>query len=98
MKRVNQHTLCAGWLALVCASHLTRTLDSSHSFHLHASKKVHQVTELYKRMDDVYREACLLYGEDPYPKSDESGGTSQGFHNFFSYFQRFIWDWKVCMN
>lgn len=80
----------------MCVSHLVRALDSSHSFHLHASKKVHQVTELYKRMDDVYREACLLYGEDPYPKSDESS-TGQGFHNFFSYFQKFIWDWKVCV-
>ena len=45
-------------------------------------------------MDDVYREACLLYGEDPYPKTDESS-TAQGFQNFFSYFQKFVWDWKV---
>lgn len=46
-------------------------------------------------MDDVYREACLLYGEDPYPKTDESS-SAQSFQNFFSYFQKFVWDWKVC--
>jgi hypothetical protein len=65
------------------------------SFHSHAYKKVHQMSEQYKRMDDVYREVCQLFSEEPYPtQQDTSAQSSQTFCNFFTHFQRFIWDWK----
>lgn len=61
-------------------------MTALHSFYSHAHKKVYLMTETYKKMDDAYREVCLMFSESP--KTTEPS-------DFFGAFQRFIQDWKV---
>ena len=62
------------------------SLTISHCFFKHAQKKVDNLTETYTKMDDVYREVCLMFSENP--KSTEPS-------DFFGSFKKFITDWKV---
>ena len=45
------------------------------------------MTETYSKMDDAYREVCLMFSESP--KMTEPS-------DFFGMFAKFITDWKVC--
>ena len=58
----------------------------SHSFYLHAHKKVEILTETYSKMEDAYREVCLMFSESP--KTTEPS-------DFFGMFQKFVKAWKV---
>lgn len=62
------------------------SLTSWHSFYLHAHKKVNIMTETYSKMEDAYREVCLMFSESP--KTMEPS-------DFFGMFQKFVKSWKV---
>ena len=56
------------------------------SFYLHAQKKVEILTETFSKMEDAYREVCLMFSESP--KTVEPS-------EFFGMFQKFVRAWKV---
>ena len=68
------------------ASQYVVSLTLSHSFYLHAHKKVEIMTETYAKMEDAYREVCLMFSESP-KTVDPS--------EFFGMFQKFVKAWKV---
>ena len=57
-----------------------------HSFCSHAKRKVEEITEEHKKMDDAYREVCLMFNE-----SSKTIEPSE----FFTQFTQFINEWKV---
>ena len=57
-----------------------------HSFCNHAKHKVEHITEEHKKMDDAYREVCIMF--------NESSKTTEP-SEFFSQFTQFINEWKV---
>ena len=57
-----------------------------HSFCSHAKHKVEHITEEHKKMDDAYREVCIMF--------NESSRTTEP-SEFFSQFAQFISEWKV---
>ena len=57
-----------------------------HSFCNHAKHKVEFITEEYKKMDDAYREVCIMF--------NESSKTTEP-SEFFTQFTQFISEWKV---
>ena len=61
-------------------------LTESHSFFLHAQKKVDILTDTFSKMEDAYREVCLMFSESP--KTMEPS-------DFFGMFQKFVRTWKV---
>ena len=62
------------------------TLTPVHSFYNHAHKKVEHLGELFDKMEDAYREACLMFNESP-KTTDPT--------DFFGIFRGFIFEWKV---
>ena len=57
-----------------------------HSFCNHAKQKIEDISEEYKKMDDAYREVCIMF--------NESSKTTEP-SEFFSQFTQFISEWKV---
>ena len=57
-----------------------------HSFHKHASKKMEHLNATFAKMEDAYREICLMFSENP-KTTDPS--------DFFGIFAKFTRDWKV---
>ena len=62
------------------------SLTRLQSFFLHAQKKVDILTETFSKMEDAYREVCLMFSESP--KTVEPS-------DFFGMFQKFVKVWKV---
>lgn len=58
----------------------------SHSFCSHAKGKVQHITEEHKKMNDAYREVCIMF--------NESSKTTEPAE-FFSQFTQFINEWKA---
>ena len=56
------------------------------SFYLHAQKKVDILTDTFSKMEDAYREVCLMFSESP--KTVEPS-------DFFGMFHKFVKTWKV---
>lgn len=69
---------------IICLMFISLTM--SHSFYLHAHKKVEIMTETYSKMEDAYREVCLMFSESP--KTVEPS-------DFFGMFQKFVKAWKA---
>jgi hypothetical protein len=59
------------------------------SFYLHAQKKVEILTETFSKMEDAYREVCLMFSESP--KTVEPS-------EFFGMFQKFVRAWKQAVH
>ena len=57
-----------------------------YSFYNQAHKKVQHLGESFAKMEDAYREACLMFSESP-KNVDPT--------DFFRLFQNFIKEWKV---
>lgn len=62
------------------------TLTPVYSFYNQAHKKVQHLGESFAKMEDAYREACLMFSESP-KNIDPT--------DFFCLFQNFIKEWKV---
>ena len=62
------------------------TLTPVYSFYNQAHKKVQHLGESFAKMEDAYREACLMFSERP-KNIDPT--------DFFCLFQNFIKEWKV---
>ena len=62
------------------------TLTPVYSFCNQAHKKVQHLGESFAKMEDAYREACLMFSESP-KNIDPT--------DFFCLFQNFIKAWKV---
>ena len=61
-------------------------LTAAHSYFNLAKRKVDLVVETYAKMEDAYREVCLMFDESP-KQTDPS--------DFFGIFANFIKEWKV---
>ena len=59
----------------------------SYSFHRQATKKIENLNATFSKMEDAYRELCLMFSENP-KTMDPS--------DLFGIFSKFIKDWKVC--
>jgi len=65
---------------------LVSLTTGGHSFCSHAKAKVQQISEEHKKMNDAYREVCIMF--------NESSKTTEPAE-FFSQFTQFINEWKV---
>ena len=62
------------------------SLTAEHSFYNRAHKKVKHLEESFTKMEDAYREACLMFCESP--KNTDPA-------DFFGLFKNFVTEWKV---
>ena len=62
-------------------------LTPLYSFYNQAHKKVQHLDQSFAKMEDAYREACLMFSESP--KATDPA-------DFFGLFRKFITEWKVC--
>lgn len=57
-----------------------------HNFYNRAMLKIQQISERYRKMDELYKEVCFLFCEDP--KTTEPAKFFNGFQSFINRYKR----------
>ena len=80
--------ICALLCLLIFPEHRSKqSLTKTQNFHNRAITKVQKVGERYRKMDEAYKDACNMYGENS--RTKEPG-------EFFQVFIDFVNQYKVC--